>query len=218
MTIGAWAQGPAAERRHLVEINTTAGKMVVELFNETPVHRDNFLKLAREHYYDSTLFHRVVPGLMIQGGNPESRRADDRSKELGQGGVDYTLPAEISPLLIHRKGALGAARPPEEGIAADRTSGSGFYLVQGRKWAPQDLSAMESRLNAGLPAKNAVHYTADQIEAYKDDGGLPHLDGSYTVFGQVVDGLEVLDRIAALPCDGRDRPLTDVRLWMRVIQ
>lgn len=211
-------QAPAQEKRHLVEINTTAGRMVVELYNETPLHRDNFLKLVREHYYDSTLFHRVIPGFMVQGGDPDSRKANDRTRPLGNGGPDYTLPAEFRPDLIHRKGALAAAREGDDVNPEKRSSGSQFYIVQGRKWPPADLARMEARLNSERPDSLALHYTDGQKETYKNLGGAPHLDGSYTVFGQVVEGLDVLDLIASQPCDDQDRPLADVRLWMRVIQ
>lgn len=215
---GATAQVPGNEKRHLVEINTTAGRMLVELYNETPKHRDNFLKLVRENYYDSTLFHRVIQGFMIQGGDPDSRKAEDRTKQLGNGGPGYTLPAEIHPGLIHRKGALAAAREGDNVNPERRSSGSQFYLVQGRKWMPKDLARMEARLNNSLPDSLSVHYTPEQIEAYKTQGGAPHLDGGYTVFGQLLEGFDVLDRIAALPCDNFNRPQADVRIWMRVIQ
>lgn len=215
---GAWAQGKEKPVRHLVEINTTAGRMVVELFNETPLHRDNFLKLAREHYLDSTLFHRVIQGFMIQGGDPDSKKADDRSITLGDGGPPYSLPAEIRPGLFHRKGALAAAREGDDINPERRSSGSQFYLVQGRTWSAADLQQLRERVNTRLPDSLQVHYTADQVETYGTLGGTPHLDGNYTVFGQLVEGMDVLDRIAAQPCDAKDRPLTDVRMWVRVIQ
>ena len=214
----ALAQKAPAAKRHLVEVNTTAGRMIVELYNETPVHRDNFLKLVREHFYDSTLFHRVIPGFMIQGGDPESRDVEDRNTPLGQGGPGYTLPAEIIPSLIHRKGVLAAARLGDGVNPEKRSNGSQFYIVEGRKWQPADLAQLEARLNNGRPDSLAVHYTPDQVETYKNMGGAPHLDGGYTIFGQVVDGMEVLDLIASQPGDNRDRPLADVRMWMRVIQ
>jgi cyclophilin family peptidyl-prolyl cis-trans isomerase len=213
----ASAQAKAPEKRTLVEINTTAGRMVVELYNETPAYRDNFLKLVREHYYDSTLFHRVVPGFMIQGGDPDSRKAEDRTVPLGGGGPGYTLPAEPRPELIHRKGALAAARLGDDVNPEKRGSGSGFYIVQGRKWLPADLQQLVERMNAERPDSAKVHYTPDQVKTYENLGGAPHLDGNYTVFGQVVSGMDVLDRIANMPCDAMDRPLTDVRIWMRVL-
>lgn len=214
----ASAQIKAPEKRTLVEINTTAGRMVIELYNETPAYRDNFLKLVREHYYDSTLFHRVVPGFMIQGGDPDSRKAEDRTVELGNGGPGYTLPAEPRPELIHRKGALAAVRAEDEVNPEKRGSGSEFYIVQGRKWLPADLQQLMGRMNADRPDSVKVHYTPDQMKTYENLGGAPHLDGNYTVFGQVVGGMDVLDHIADLPSDAMGRPLTDVRMWMRVIK
>ena len=213
----ASAQVKAPQKRTLVEINTTAGRMVVELYNETPIYRDNFLKLVREHYYDSTLFHRVIPGFMIQGGDPDSRHADDRTVQLGNGGPGYTLPAEPRPELIHRKGALAAARAEDDVNPAKRGSGSEFYIVQGRKWRPADLQQLVDRMNADRPDSAKVHYTPDQVNTYENLGGAPHLDGNYTVFGQVVEGMDVLNTIADQTCDAMDRPLTDVRIWMRVI-
>ncbi len=217
-TITASAQKTTEGKRHLVEITTTAGRMVVELYNETPLHRDNFLKLVREHYYDSTLFHRVIPKFMIQGGDPDSRKAEDRTVPLGNGGPGYTIPAEIVPSLIHRNGALAAARGGDDVNPEKRSSGSQFYIVQGRTWRPADLEKLENRVNEGLPDSLAIHYTPDQVQTYWTAGGAPHLDGGYTVFGQVVEGIEVLDLIANQPCDGMDRPLADVRMWMRVLQ
>ena len=214
----ASAQQKPLEKRHLVEIRTTAGRMVVELYNETPVHRDNFLKLVREHYYDSTLFHRVIPGFMIQGGDPDSRKAEDRAVPLGQGGPGNTLPAEIDTSFIHRKGALAAARLGDDVDPEKRSSGSQFYIVQGRIWPPSDLEQLENRLNSERPDSLGVHYTPDQVETYNTLGGTPHLDGGYTVFGQVVAGMDVLDLIANQPCDGADRPLADIRMWMRELQ
>lgn len=214
----ASAQENLKERRHLVEIKTTAGRMVVELYNETPVHRDNFLKLVREHYYDSTLFHRVIPGFMIQGGDPDSRKAESRTAALGQGGPGYTLPSEVRSSFIHRKGALAAARLGDDVNPEKRSSGSQFYIVQGRTWRPSDLEHLDARMNSDRPDSTKVHYTPDQVETYKNLGGAPHLDGGYTVFGQVVAGMDVLDFIANQPCDGMDRPLADIRVWMRVLQ
>jgi peptidyl-prolyl cis-trans isomerase B (cyclophilin B) len=216
LSCAAQAQVKAPQKRTLVEINTTAGRMVVELYNETPTYRDNFLKLVRGHYYDSTLFHRVVPGFLVQGGDPDSRNANDRTVQLGSGGPGYTLPAQPRPELIHRKGAL-AAVPLEDMNPEKRNSGSQFYIVQGRKWRPADLQQLMERMNADRPDSAKVHYTPDQIKTYENLGGAPHLDGNYTIFGQVVDGMDVLDRIASLPCDAMDRPLTDVRMWMRIL-
>ncbi len=198
----------------LVEIRTDLGRMVVALYNETPQHRDNFLKLAREGAYDSLLFHRVIPGFMVQGGDPDSKTAAP-GVALGKGGPDYTLPAEILSNRVHAKGALAAARQPDQVNPERRSSGSQFYLVHGKTFDAADLEQVAAR-NAryGTP----VNYTEEQKQTYATKGGAPHLDGAYTVFGEVVEGLDVLDALARVPCDGRDRPLTDVRFFMRILE
>ena len=211
------AQGNMQQRLPLVEIRTTEGRMVVALSNETPLHRDNFLKLVREGFYDSTLFHRCIPGFLIQGGDPESRKAA-RNTALGNGGPGHDLPAEVRPGLYHRKGALVAAGLPEATGTTGRTSGSQFFLVQGRTWYPEDLAVLEAQMNAYRPDSSHVHFTPDMVAVYGSEGGEPHLDGEGTVFGQVVEGLDVLEHVANLPCDAYDRPLNDVRVWMRVLE
>jgi len=211
-----WGQATGAPKRALVEVSTTMGRMVIALNNETPRHRDNFLALVREHYYDSTLFHRVVPGAMIIGGDPASRLADDRHRALGKGSTIPSLPPEIHHDHVHVKGALGAIR--DESLPQDqkRSHGSGFYLILGQDWTPSELRMVEQKRTAADPA-SAFSYTPEQVRAYATDGGSPRMDGEYTVFGQVLEGLDVLDRIAASPCDERDRPFTDVRVWMRIL-
>ncbi|MEO8590315.1 MAG: peptidylprolyl isomerase [Flavobacteriales bacterium] len=210
----ALAQGKVTERRPLVEIRTELGIMVVALYNETPQHRDNFLKLVRAHAYDSLLFHRVIPGLMVQGGDPDSKRAAPGAM-LGNWGPGYTLPAEVRPGLIHKKGALAAARQGDDENPERRSNGSQFYIVQGKTFTPEELQQMEQRsARYGIP----LTYTEADRRIYATAGGAPHLDGNYTVFGEVLDGLEVIDAIAALPCDGRDRPLKDIRIFMRVLE
>jgi cyclophilin family peptidyl-prolyl cis-trans isomerase len=200
-------------KQALVEIRTTFGTMVVALYNETPQHRDNFLELVRNGAYDSLLFHRVVPSLMIQGGDPDSRRAG-LDAALGNGDPGYSLPAEIVPGLFHKKGALAAAPLSEQAETGGRTHGSQFYIVHGKTYQSPELDLLAKRsARLGTP----VSYTADQRETYAKEGGAPHLDGGYTVFGEVVEGLEVIDALAALPCDARDRPLKDVRIFMRVL-
>lgn len=206
----------AQDARQRVEINTTQGRMVVALYDETPEHRDNFLKLTREHYYDSTLFYRVVPGFTAQGGDPGTRNAPDHNMVLGNGGPGYTLKAEPRRELIHKKGALVAARPTDLSDPEKRSHGSQFFLVDGQPWSPSDLGLLVQKRNAADPGIDHA-YTPDQMREYATHGGLPKLDGNYTVFGEVVEGLDVLDRIMAVPCDGRDRPMTDVRMWMRVL-
>ena len=210
------AQATDGPKRPLVEVNTTMGRMVIALYNETPQHRDNFLRLVNEHYYDSTLFNRVIPRGMLLGGDPASRNADDRHKVLGLGGPGTTLAPEVRSSIVHVKGAVGMARDETHPASDKRSHGAFFYIVQGQDWTPTELRLVEQKRTAQNPDA-AVPYTPEQIRAYATDGGAPRMDGEYTVFGQVLEGLDVIDRIAALPCDGRDRPLTDVRIWMRVL-
>lgn len=207
------AQGLMAQRPQ-VEIRTSVGTLVVELYNETPQHRDNFLKLAKEGFYDSLLFHRVIPGFMVQGGDPHSRQAA-AGTPLGSGGPGYTIPAEIVPGAMHKKGALAAARLGDEENPDKRSSGSQFYIVQGRTYQPADLDRVAERSRRlGIE----VTYSESDKRVYAAQGGAPHLDGAYTVFGEVVEGMEAIDRIAMLPCDNMDRPTSDVRMFMRVIR
>ncbi len=199
----ARAQNSPPATRTLVELNTTAGRMVVALYNETPQHRDHFLALVKAHAYDSTLFYRVVPGFMLQGGTV---------KEPGQG-----LDPEIRPGLLNLKGALVAVPGQDPNTGEQQDDPSEFFVVQGQQWSAEELHMVEKR-NAALSPGTAVTYTPEQIAAYVSKGGAPRLDGGYTVFGQVLEGLDVIDRIAALPCDQQDKPLTDVRMWMRILQ
>lgn len=192
--------------RYLVDMETSFGTMRIELYKQTPLHTANFLKLVNEGYYDDLLFHRVIWEFMIQGGDPNSRNAP-AGQSLGFGGPDYLIPAEITKDLIHRKGALSAARTnnPEK-----KSSGSQFYVVQGRKVDEAALDQMTSFGNK--------KYTAEQREIYKTIGGTPHLDMEYTVFGQVIDGLGIIDQIAAVKTAPGDRPLTDVKMKMRIVR
>jgi cyclophilin family peptidyl-prolyl cis-trans isomerase len=210
---GAQAQHNATEKPVRVEIKSTAGTLVVELFNETPQHRDNFIKLVKEGAYDSLLFHRVIPAFMVQGGDPDSKRAKEGAM-LGNGGPGYTLKAEIVPGLIHRRGALAAARLPDPVNPGRDSNGSQFFIVHGKTFQPRELDLLAQRsARMGTP----VSYTPEQQAIYASEGGAPHLDGAYTVFGQLVEGFEVLDVIAAMPCDERDRPLSDIRIFMRLL-
>lgn len=187
------------------------GNMIVALYNETPLHRDNFLKLARAGAYDSLLFHRVITGFMAQAGDPESKHAAPGTP-LGQGGPGYTIPQEIDPRFIHKRGALAAARSPDEVNPERRSNGSQFYLVQGRMHNREELErTVQRNARYGTP----VSYTNEQRGVYAEQGGAPHLDGAYTVFGEVVEGLEVLDAICNTLCDGQDRPLKDIRIFVR---
>ena len=193
----------------LVEIETPFGNMLVELYDETPQHRDNFLKLAEEGFYDSLLFHRVIEGFMIQGGDPDSRNAFT-DQVLGRGGPGYTVPAEFVDTLIHVKGALAAARKGDQVNPEKASSGSQFYIVQGQPTTRATLDQIEARKN--------FRYGTAQREAYAEVGGTPFLDQDYTVFGKVIKGLEVIDKIAEVQTDPRDRPLDDVWMIMTVIK
>ena len=180
------------------------GNMRVKLYNHTPQHRDNFIKLVKEGYFDDLLFHRVIPGFMVQGGDPDSRNAI-AGQMLGQGGPGYTIPAEIgSP---HIRGSLAAARLGDGANPQKASSGSQFYLVQGSPIDDATLDQVEMSRN--------MKYSAEQRQLYKEQGGTPQLDGEYTVFGMVVEGLDVIDKIANAQRDPSDRPLEDVP--MRIV-
>lgn len=196
----------SAPEKCLVRIITDYGVMLVELYDATPLHRDNFVKLAEEGYYDGLIFHRVINGFMIQGGDPDSRNAKP-GDPLGAGGPSYQIPAEFVDSLFHIKGALAAARTnnPEK-----KSSGSQFYIVQGKKVDGRQLDMVE--------AQRDFHYSKDLRELYLEMGGTPQLDREYTVFGRVVEGIEVIDKIAAVKTDGRDRPLEDVKMKIEIIK
>jgi cyclophilin family peptidyl-prolyl cis-trans isomerase len=194
-----------------VEVNTTHGRMVVSLFNETPVHRDNFLALVREHYYDSTLLHRVVPEFLVQGGDPDSKLTYP-GQVMGTGGPTGTLPAEPRPELHHFHGALAAAPPTGSEDPTKNSHGSQFFFVVGRVYEGTDLDHLVERAKA---LGDSLAFSLESRATYTTSGGLPHMDGQYTVFGEVVSGQDVLDLITTVPCDQQDRPLTDVRIWMR---
>jgi peptidyl-prolyl cis-trans isomerase B (cyclophilin B) len=187
----------------LVEMNTSAGTMLIELNEATPLHRDNFLKLAEEGYYEGLLFHRVIEGFMIQGGDPNSKGAGPNAS-LGTGGPGYTIPAEFIDSLLHAKGALAAARTPDQVNPEKRSSGSQFYIVHGTSINDQQLDQVESRIGK--------IYSPDQRKKYIDLGGYPFLDTQYTVFGQVISGVEVIDSIAGVSTNRANRPLKDVQI------
>jgi peptidyl-prolyl cis-trans isomerase B (cyclophilin B) len=196
------------DRKRDVLMQTTMGDMVIRLSDSTPLHRDNFLKLVKVGYYDSILFHRVIKNFMIQGGDPNSIRAA-AGKPLGDGGPGYTVPAEFRKTLFHKKGALAAARMGDNVNPTKASSGSQFYIAQGKVFTDAGLDSVETfRLNGRkIPA--------EQREVYKTIGGIPHLDQGYTVYGEVVKGLDVIDKIAAVQTSrgqDRDRPLQDVRI------
>jgi peptidyl-prolyl cis-trans isomerase B (cyclophilin B) len=200
---GSQPKGTTKNTEALVYLETTEGRMVLKLSNATPLHRDNFLKLVREGFYDQVLFHRVIKDFMIQGGDPESRDAKE-GQMLGNGGPGYTVPAEFVDSLIHCKRALAAARLGDGMNPRKESSGSQFYIVQGRTWKDADLTSMEAR--------SGRKYNEEQKEIYRTLGGTPHLDGGYTVFGQLIEGMDVLDKIAKSATGGADRPTNDVRI------
>lgn len=238
----------------LVRLETTMGNITVKLYNETPKHRDNFIKLVKEGTYDSTLFHRVIKNFMIQAGDPQSKTATDTTT-LGNGDVGYTLPAEFNPKFFHKKGALAAARLGDDVNPKKESSGCQFYIVTGRKFSEAQIISMENQLNdarlenvfnelarkhmkeiykmrkagdndgllelqdsletqarAIVAKEPALKFNREQIAAYTTVGGAPHLDGAYTVFGEVTDGMDVVDKIQAVKTNRADRPETDVRI------
>lgn len=237
-----------------MKISTSMGDITVMLYGDTPLHRDNFVKLAKEGYYDGVLFHRVIKDFMVQTGDPDSKNAP-AGKMLGTGGPDYTLAAEfVYPKYFHKRGALAAARQGDQVNPERRSSGSQFYIVTGQVYKAQQMGQMEQQLQmaqqqeifnrlvgerqqqilelrrnrdqAGLQAlqdelialteaeaaKNPAKLTEAQREAYTTVGGTPHLDGQYTVFGEVVSGMEVVDKIQQVATDGNDRPKEDVKI------
>lgn len=253
------------DKERIILISTDYGDIKIKLYNETPLHRDNFIKLTSESFYDSLIFHRVIDGFMIQGGDPRSKKAG-KDQMLGNGGPGYTIPAEFVPEFFHKKGALAAAREGDRVNPEKRSSGSQFYLVQGKAYKPQELDVMESRVNEtkkielirayiAKPENVLVKekldsfqksqnkeelnkllkeveasimgeynklekfsYSKEQREAYTTIGGTPHLDGGYTVFGEVIEGLEVIDKIAAVKIGSNNKPAKDVRMTIKIIQ
>lgn len=192
----------------MVRIKTPYGDMLVELSDETPKHRDNFLSLVEKGYYNGLLFHRVMRNFMIQGGDPDSRNAS-KGQMLGSGGPGYTIPAEFNPNLVHIKGAVAAARRGDQVNPQRASSGSQFYIVQGKTFTDAELDQIER--------DNHIKYTPEQREAYKTIGGTPFLDGQYTVFGKVTEGLDVIDQITAQPTDRANRPLEDIEMEIEIV-
>jgi cyclophilin family peptidyl-prolyl cis-trans isomerase len=208
-------------------IETAYGNMKIRLYEETPLHRKNFLELAEKGFYDSLLFHRVINGFMIQGGDPLSKRAKP-GDSLGHGDVGYMVPAEFSERLLHKKGALAAAREGDDINPRQASSGCQFYIVMGKVRTVEDMKKYEARITKARKAnaprlgiKDSIpdfHFSDKQYALYTASPGTPHLDGSYTVFGEVTEGLDVIDRIAAVKTDGRDRPLEDVRMKIFILR
>lgn len=259
------AQKEKVDKENLVLISTEFGDIKVKLYNETPLHRDNFLKLVNEKFYDSTLFHRVIKNFMIQGGDPKSKNALP-DVMLGEGDVGYTIPAEFVGKYFHKKGALAAARQGDDVNPQRASSGCQFYIVHGKVFNETDLANMEARINmmnkqkifseiiskpenaslknrfitnqqagkqdsiialtmiiepmiaAEQQKQGLYQFTEEQRKAYTTVGGAPHLDSGYTVFGEVVEGLEVIDKIAEVEKNQFDRPKKDVRMTMKLVK
>lgn len=197
------------KKNKMVEIVTDHGTMKVLLYDETPLHRDNFIKLVEQGYYNDLLFHRIIKTFMIQGGDPNSKNAGP-GVSLGSGGPGYTVPAEFKSGLYHKKGALAAARMGDQMNPQKASSGSQFYIVQGQP-------VQESMLQQ-LSARSGIVYTPEQIKMYTTVGGTPMLDGQYTVFGEVVEGLDVIDKIAAVETLPGDRPKVNVKMTVRTVK
>jgi cyclophilin family peptidyl-prolyl cis-trans isomerase len=196
------------DRKRDIELLTTEGIIVLRLSDSTPEHRDNFIRLVKSNYFDSLLFHRVISGFMIQAGDPNSKSAPAR-QPLGNGGPAYTLPAEMNTSLFHKKGALAAARKGDDVNPERRSSGAQFYIVHGKTFTDAQMDSIE------VVRLQGRKISPERREYYKTIGGTPQLDGNYTIFGEVVSGQEVVDKIAAMPVStGPDtnRPLQDIRI------
>jgi peptidyl-prolyl cis-trans isomerase B (cyclophilin B) len=198
-----------APKECLVELETEFGTMTIELFNDTPLHRDNFVKLAEQGFYNGTIFHRVINGFMVQGGDPNSKDAGENT-QLGGGDTNYTIPAEFVDTLAHIKGMLCAARTGDNVNPKKRSSGSQFYIVHGRPVDDKTLDYLESI--------KGFYYTKEQRAAYKIMGGTPNLDKEYTVFGRVIKGFDVIDKIANVETQPGDRPTKDVKMKIIAIR
>lgn len=200
---------PAQERAEVL-LETTEGNIRIELYNETPLHRDNFMKLVRMQVYDSLLFHRVIKDFMIQGGDLNSKHAQP-GQRLGTGDLDYTIEPEFRlPQIFHRRGVVAAAREPDEVNPEQRSGACQFYIVWGQVFNDMMIGRVQERLDAMTHGK--VQLTPEMVEVYKTVGGTPHLDGQYTVFGEVTEGLAVIDKIQQAATDRFNRPYNDVRI------
>jgi cyclophilin family peptidyl-prolyl cis-trans isomerase len=203
---------PAGKER-LVELTTDYGTMVLKLYDSTPLHRDNFIKLVQSGFYDSLLFHRVIKGFMIQGGDPASKYADSTVMLGGGSAPGDRIPAEFKPQFFHKKGALAAAR---DGNPAKASSNCQFYIVHGNRVPADQLAQQEQNVKANSGNPN-FKYTAAQKEIYQRIGGTPFLDQNYTVFGEVISGLDVIDKIASAEKGQADRPKKDIRMKLRML-
>ncbi|WP_282015722.1 peptidylprolyl isomerase [Marinifilum flexuosum] len=243
----------------IVEIETEYGDIKIKLYDETPLHRDNFVKLAHADYFDGTLFHRVIDGFMVQGGDPDSKAAKPGVR-LGEGGPGYQIDAEFNPAIFHKRGVIAAAREGDAVNPLKKSSGSQFYLAQGRVYTQGGLDTLLMKLNDRVKNQifekvqkdkateimkyqsegdidkvselidkiqvevdsifttQQVKFSQAQIDAYTTVGGIPHLDGNYTVFGEVIEGIEFIDSIAKVKKDQFDRPLKDVSMKIKIVQ
>ncbi|MFA6276531.1 MAG: peptidylprolyl isomerase [Pedobacter sp.] len=196
-------------KNQYVKISTSKGEVIIKLYNETPLHRDNFLKLAKQGTYNGTLFHRVIKAFMIQGGDPDSKNAKPDSL-LGNGDLGYTIPSEFRDSLFHKKGVLAAAREGDDINPLKASSSCQFYIVQGKVWTDSSLNVVETkRMKFKIPEW--------QRQVYKTIGGTPHLDRNYTVYGEVVKGLEMVDAIAEQLTDKNNRPKNDIKMTVSVL-
>lgn len=235
----------------LYKIETIYGDMILKLYNATPLHKDNFIKLVDQGYFNDLLFHRVINSFMIQGGDPNSRNTD-AGGVLGEGGPGYTIPAEFIDTIFHKKGVIAAAREGDDVNPEMRSAGSQFYIVQGKVLTDEDIKKVEDRINASRLNKLITKYIDEakneafnsggiidyeiilpearkkaeeefklegyykipenKLKVYQSIGGTPHLDNAYTIFGEIIDGLEVIDKIAAVETDENDRPIIDVKM------
>jgi cyclophilin family peptidyl-prolyl cis-trans isomerase len=265
LTLLAWCcfiSNLYAQTDTIVAIYTDFGVMKVKLYDDTPIHKQNFLKLVNQKFYDSLLFHRVIGGFMIQGGDPDSKYAAPE-QNLGNGDIGYTLPAEIRPNHMHKKGALAAARQGDDVNPEKKSSGCQFYIVHGKKFSELDMVTVESRMynqlkqnimmkylakpeNSFLKERYLLHqrsrnsdslnalnkqlqpivenelknykthkFTPEEKQIYASQGGSPHLDGNYTVFGEVIEGIDIIDKIAELEVAGNSRPVNDVKMILK---
>jgi cyclophilin family peptidyl-prolyl cis-trans isomerase len=204
----AFAKPP---KNQYVRLRTSYGDCIIRLYNETPLHRDNFIKLAKKGFYNGTLFHRVIQNFMIQGGDPDSRDTTKAKPgaELGNGDVKYTIPAEFRDSLFHKRGVLAAARDDNPKKAS---SGCQFYIVEGKRFTPGRLDTLE---NTRLKGRKIPAW---QRDVYTTVGGAPHLDQNYTVYGEVVTGIDMVDRIAAVKKDERDRPIVNLPMTVELLK
>ncbi|MEE4197639.1 MAG: peptidylprolyl isomerase [Bacteroidales bacterium] len=242
------------KKAELYKIETEYGDMIFKLYDQTPLHKENFEKLIEQNYFDGILFHRVINGFMIQGGDPDSRHAEP-GELLGNGGPGYTLPAEFVDTIFHKKGVIAAAREGDDVNPEMRSAGSQFYIVQGKVFSDEEIKKVEDRINASRlnrmvtrnikEAEQKAYETGGSIDyqvivrearakaekqfkregmykipdakrkIYQSIGGTPHLDGAYTVFGEVIEGLDVIDKIASVETDKNDRPIKDIPMKIK---